>query len=208
MANNIQIKPVNSNNEKNNTYRYQLGRYNKAIKEGFYFEAMMIVYAMLEDRLRSYMYYIGLLRKRTDFKCNKSTTEYIKKIMFEQGNENPILKINTITGKIQIVKSTLNWSQKEMESDDGYLKNLKLLLEGMDIDGFLEVLSKLDAEDGWLKLRNEIIHSSMNKNICNMYENLSEKVQIGFQYARFIDSQIKVIKKSNEVRKYLKLSNE
>ena len=56
------IDPVNDNKDKENTYRTNLRRYNKAMKEGFYFEAMLIDYAMMEDRLRSFLYHIGLLK--------------------------------------------------------------------------------------------------------------------------------------------------
>ena len=43
------IEPVKSNTEKALTYRQMKGRYNKAMKEGFYFEAVAIDYAMIED---------------------------------------------------------------------------------------------------------------------------------------------------------------
>lgn len=50
------IKPVESNTDKAFTYRQMKGRYIKAISEQFYFETLMIDYAMIEDRLRSFIY--------------------------------------------------------------------------------------------------------------------------------------------------------
>ena len=41
---------------KEETYREVHKKYNKAIKEEFYFEAICIDYALLEDRLRSLLY--------------------------------------------------------------------------------------------------------------------------------------------------------
>ena len=47
-----QIAAVKDNAEKQEVYRKQLGRYRRALNNEFYFEAMLIVYAMIEDRLR------------------------------------------------------------------------------------------------------------------------------------------------------------
>jgi hypothetical protein len=53
------IRQANNNNERQETYQYQLGRYKLAMKNEFYFEGLIIVYAMLEDRMRSFLYYCG-----------------------------------------------------------------------------------------------------------------------------------------------------
>ena len=51
------IKPVADTMDKQNTYREWIGKYNKAIRYEFYYEAILIDYALLEDRLRSFLYY-------------------------------------------------------------------------------------------------------------------------------------------------------
>lgn len=43
------IDAVKNNAEKQVTYREQLGKYKRALNNEFYFEAMLIVYALLED---------------------------------------------------------------------------------------------------------------------------------------------------------------
>ena len=60
---------------------------------------------------------------------------------------------------------------------------------------------------GWLAYRNEVIHASMNKNVTALYENLQENVENGMECARFIDNQVKVLKKRGKVRKQLGLGN-
>ena len=45
------IRPVTDGVDKEATYKTQIERYDKAVKNGFYFEAMLIVYAIMEDRL-------------------------------------------------------------------------------------------------------------------------------------------------------------
>ena len=47
------ISPVATMQEKYETYRNEMGRLKDAVQQGFYFEAMLIEYALLEDRLRA-----------------------------------------------------------------------------------------------------------------------------------------------------------
>lgn len=61
---NARIKPVEGNTEKQQTYRKQIEKYNRAMQFEFYYEAFMIDYAMIEDRLRSMLYHMGLLANR------------------------------------------------------------------------------------------------------------------------------------------------
>ena len=78
-----QIAAVKDNTEKQEAYRKQLGRYRRALNNEFYFEAMLIVYAMIEDRLRSFLYYIGALRKADDPKLNvKQTKAILRRLYF------------------------------------------------------------------------------------------------------------------------------
>ena len=51
------------------------------------------------------------------------------------------------------------------------------------------------------------MHAAMNKNIVALFENLPEKIVQGMKYARYIDSQVKILKKNNRIRKAMKLQN-
>lgn len=55
------IRPVTDGVDKEATYKTQIERYDKAVKNGFYFEAMLIVYAIMEDRLRAWLFYSDVL---------------------------------------------------------------------------------------------------------------------------------------------------
>lgn len=202
-----QIKPVENNGEKQLTYTKQLGRYKLAMRNEFYFEAMMIVYAMMEDRLLSFLYYTGALANRNDIKISKKTKAYLVDIVAQhEQNENKVtLGTKNITGKMKIVKAMLTWSSESENAEEKYLVLLKALLEGIDIGGMLDTLELLEP---WLKYRNEIIHASMNKNIDSLYEQLGAKVEEGMGYARFIDEQVRVLKRDNRVRKKMNMGNQ
>ena len=47
------IKSVDNNKSKGKTYTELINMYNKAMSNGFYGEAEIIVYAFIEDRLKS-----------------------------------------------------------------------------------------------------------------------------------------------------------
>lgn len=82
------IEVVKDGYEKKETYRQQIGKYRKALDNGFYFEAMLITYAMLEDRMRSFLYYIGAFRRADDSKLNVSTTKNILRRSYFGTEEN------------------------------------------------------------------------------------------------------------------------
>ena len=82
--------------------------------------------------------------------------------------------------------------------DDKYLTKLKSACEGLDIGGLLDTL---DCVEDWCGYRNEIVHALLNKNKKSVYSELEQKAKEGEKLARFIDSQVKELKKGNVVRK-------
>ncbi len=72
------IAPVADNREKQQTYKDQMRRYSKAMREEFFFEAILIDYAMLEDRLRSMLYHAALFANRDKAGCWKKTKPYFQ----------------------------------------------------------------------------------------------------------------------------------
>lgn len=152
-----QIKQAQNNTERMQTYSSQMGRYKQAYRSGFYFEAMLIVYSMLEDRLKSMLYYCGVFANRNTLK---------------------------VYGKVK--------------------SEIKELLMDIDIGG---VLDTLDEMNDWINYRNEVMHTAMNKNIEALYYELDIQVDKGYRYERFIDSQVKLMKKMNRVRRKMKMQN-
>ena len=86
------VTPVSNNLEKYYTYREYISKYNRAMRGEFYFEALLIDYAMLEDRLRSMLYYMGALQTRDSIKINCKKTQGLLK-------KNKTFKLKTKTVK-------------------------------------------------------------------------------------------------------------
>ena len=72
----------------------------------------------------------------------------------------------------------------------------------LDIGGLLETLESVDK---WRKYRNEVIHGLLNNNLDSLNEKLLEQVELGMKYARFIDSQVKALKKNDAIRKTMRI---
>ena len=200
------IKQAQNNTERMQTYSAQLGRYKRAFRSGFYFEAMMIVYSMLEDRLKSMLYYCGVFPSRNTLNISSKVKCELKELLKAYGKSDRFA-LSTIRGKILLIKSILIWGSQVKSSDicdNKYLLSLEELLMDIDIGG---VIDTLDEMADWLDYRNEIMHAAMNKNIEALYDDLDIRVDKGYHYARFIDSQVKIMKKTNRVRKKMRMQN-
>ena len=214
------ISPVETMQEKYETYRAEMARLKGALQQGFYFEAMLIEYALLEDRLRSFVYHAGLLqnRKASHLLPGKNAVrkdfnriaQRVKTWKLEDGKETgntsnfERLSVNKISDKIFIVRTIVLWSS-ELESlpdESRYLQALRCLCESLDAAALLETL---DAIDTWRMYRNEVIHSLMNKRMESVQQKLSEQVEQGVQLARQLDAQVTILKKNNRIREAARL---
>lgn len=214
------ISPVETMQEKYETYRAEMARLKDAVQQGFYFEAMLIEYALLEDRLRSFVYHAGLLqnRKASHLLPGKNAVrkdfnriaQRVKTWKLEDGKEKgntsnfERLSVNKISDKIFIVRTIVLWSS-ELESlpdESRYLQALRGQCESLDAAALLETL---DAIDTWRMYRNEVIHSLMNKRMESVQQKLSEQVEQGVQLARQLDAQVTILKKNNRIRKAARL---
>jgi len=204
-----QIEPVIGYMDKKRTYAYQIKKYNIAMKNEFYFEAMLIVYAMIEDRLNAFLYHSGIIADRNEKPKlgNSKNKKCLREIIQKYGGykENQKITLNQIGNKRKIVKALMLWLENttDVTAEMKYLWILKNQYESLDAG---ELLRVLDEMENWLSYRNEIIHALMNKNIESTNEKLSIKVEEGMYYARFIDSQVKIIKKGGKIRKSVNLS--
>ena len=196
------IAPVADNQEKQQTYKDQMRRYSKAMKEEFFFEAILIDYAMLEDRLRSMLYHAAFFANRDKTGCWRKTKPYFQSFVkqFKNEKENDTLGVTNISGKIKVIRSMLRWVSEADATNvkDRYLLHLKNQCESMDIGAILETL---DAVQKWCNYRNEIVHALLNKNTASVYAELEAQAENGMQYARLIDSQERILKKGNVIRR-------
>ena len=198
------IGAVTDNMDKRYTYAQHKGRYSQAMKYEFYFEALMIDYALMEDRLKSFLYHAGIFNSRTSYKidCCKSNKALLKQIYCNYRNKSDanLPNIQNISGKINIIRAIIEWvSNTEQNPDDNrYLRALKKQCESVDIGDMLDALKMIED---WCKYRNEVVHALMNKNVVSLRSELCDKAIEGMKLANRLDTYVRDMKKGNKVRK-------
>lgn len=206
-----EIEPVKSREEKRNTYQKHLQQYKKAINDGFYFEAILIDYACLEDRLRYMLYYLGVLQREEDYRIVDSNSTRIKdfrSILHEYVNPKSNMKIGTISGKRDIIQSVFRFALDPHKATDTFGIVEKVFCKKLiDPEKASQILDCIEDIEEWCKYRNEIIHSLMNKNLDSLNTRIKEKAEEGFLLFRQLDNHVNWVKRKN-IRKAMKLEGQ
>ena len=207
MSGSRKIDPVYDNADKAQTYKELMRKYKKAMDSECYFEAMLITYAFLEDRLRAYLYYIGVFKDHKSYKFdNGKIRPYLKNIVEKySGSKTTDLGVSSISGKMKIIRAVQMWYKDGCPNDDNSIY-LNELAECIDIYADAdEMLETLDGIKEWCEYRNEVVHAVLNKNLNSLYSELSDRVSRGMELGRIVDKQVAAIKRRNNIRKALKL---
>ena len=205
MANDVRrILPVTDHVDKHNTYKTHMEQYKKAMKYGFYFEAILIDYACMEDRLRAALFHIGLLLHESDYKVTAHRSKRVQAFreIIRSYDVKANLGIGSITGKRKIIIAVLNYVRNGVQADENDETKMVLYTKLNDKAKCDEILSLMREIEEWCGYRNEIIHSLMNKNIDSLHDQVAIKAEEGYGLFRQLDKQVQWIKKK-QIRKAL-----
>ncbi|MCR4643791.1 MAG: hypothetical protein K5695_00070 [Oscillospiraceae bacterium] len=193
------IASVKDNQEKYETYRSQVGRYNLAMKHGFYLEALLIDYAVLEDRLSAFLWGAGVMNDMDNFKIgNRRNKALLQQIYTAYSGSETMPRLKNISGKIEMVRALLVFAESDYDGDNRYLS---ALYEGLLSLNREELSDSLIGLDTWRGYRNEVIHAAMSKNVYSLQEHLAENAALGMEYARIIDNASKKLNRRTTIRK-------
>ena len=196
------FQPVNNHTEKQLTYKKNMARHKLAMTNSFFYEAIVIDYAMIEDRLLSMIYHMGFQGDRDKLKICPKNKAFLQRVVKEYKTEkdSEILGITSISGKLKIVSCVYRWAAETEEEykNNQYLSTLKTQIEGTDIG---QMLDAVDDINHWKEYRNEVMHSLLNKNSVKMSEQLPAIAEEGMQLARILDNQVRILKKGNKIRR-------
>lgn len=200
---------VKDNYDKQETYKALVQRRNRAKKQEFYFEMLLIDYAILEDRMTALLYYLGVISDRNikskRYTVPAETRRQLKEIVdtYQPKFQKQISQIST---KRQFVRAIALWYQdtRMKTESDAYLIALKKACERLDIDGLIH---NLKEQEYWCDYRNEIIHHLMNRKIDGIFMELDDRAGQGDELFRFIDNQTRKVKRV-KIRETMKLPTE
>jgi hypothetical protein len=193
------IKDTESGKEKQTTYRTMIGKHQLAMKHGFYFEALLIDYAMLEDRMGAFLWSAGVMNDMDNYSIgNKRNKAILQQIITEYTGKKKPQTLKNISGKVEAIEALTDFAGKPYNGDNKYLIVLHEAMQSLDIENFSDTLTKIDV---WRKYRNEVIHTAMNKNLSSLNDKLEENARLGMAYARAIDSASQKLKRRKNIRK-------
>ena len=201
MANAPKIKQVASTADKGRTYAESMRRHARAVKEGFYFEALLIEYVMIEDRLWSFLFHAGMLLERGDAKGFKRTKKQILMMLKQLDEKKNSTSVTSISAKEDAIRAMLGWyaSLDSAPGDDRYLNALWNQIDSrLDVK---EVNGTLEALDEWREYRNEVIHALMNKSADAIDADMPSRCDQGMSLTRSFDKYVKQIKYGNSIRR-------
>ena len=167
-----------------NAYKYSFKKLKEAIEFEFYFEAILIEYAIIEDRIYSLLRKIG-------FSNENNNISESRLILFRKLTNSPNSRWIDLNKRIDFINffsrnnnfdlTSLNESQFILEKE---IRN-KLIRVSFEIQPLMFRLSK------WAKLRNNIVHKFIhiiNSELTPLAKNLSLE---GFQIIRLLDKVIR-----------------
>lgn len=199
------LESVHSSKDKQRTYQAVLAKYRLAMRYGFYLQAILIDYALMEDRLSSFIYHVGWIDDLNETKVNKTGRRYLRQWMPDyDSRKSP--RIDKLANKKAIIRIILDWEESSADpTSDRYLRVLRSRLESLDVGGIIDIIGVKGQTDDkmslWCKYRNDCIHTLMNRNIAGLDEELAARADEGMQYVRFIDAQINILRRQNAIRR-------
>ena len=201
---------VSDNDGRREAYKISVERYNKAMREGFYYEALLIDYALVEDRLRSWLYHIGVIANRSDRKAYRATRPHIVDMVRQRkglsADSEVRLSLMAMNGKKEIVEATLAWHEARAEpsADNLYLTALwRLYDRALDCASARDALGRLSD---WCKRRNEVVHGLLNKDLALLEPQLLPLCEEGIALFREMDGYVRQVSRGDSVRGALGLS--
>lgn len=200
------ISQIDTNMDMYSNYKRNMARYNSAMKHKFYYEAMLIDYALLEDVTYEFLFHIGVFSDRSSRKVFKNIKTPLLNVVnstFPENKKWDAIRVDMISYKLSIIQAVAEWTDGvyEYDHEDKYLVELRKAMESCDIKLLIDTCEYIRW---WLKYRNEIMHSMMKNNINSMDAEIQDIALEGMAYYKTLSGQKNVVKKGR-IRKSVKL---
>ena len=162
-----EIRISADNMEKHNTYQELTKKRNNSLKKENYVEVVTYSYAMIEDRLLSFLHHLYVI-DRYKFKLEDLVSPHLASVMRKNSEIESEYKprIKNISTKITIIKALYNYKGTDLilSKINNHIKDI------LDVKQLQNDIGRLNK---WLNYRNEITHGLFNKNL----EDLNSKLK-------------------------------
>ncbi len=189
---NTYIKMVNSSMDKHFTYIELNNLRDKALLCGDYISVMHYCYAMIEDRLLSFLHYLYIIdRNKYPYLLENKIATSITLLLYPNKKDDFCIKskpnFNNINTKINVIKKIYNYSGKDI-----IILNMKNFIN--EIIDLNELKGDVKNLIEWKNFRNELVHSLYNKNLEDYNSKIKKYANIGISLANKFDNYSDLMK--------------
>ena len=211
------MQTIQTGEEKQLVYAHEYRRLKKALQEEFYLEAIVISYAIIEDRLVAFFHHAGIVSRQNEtLAINRPIYPYMRELLGKESDA--VIKIKDISVKMELIRNLLFLTEDKAAQIDNavaaaadsrkkkaalrkaYMVSLqKQIDKTIDRKAIFEILDRLEP---WRNERNQLIHALLSKTATSSEAARKECAYTGQDLARGIDDTlVKPFKKSNRLRK-------
>lgn len=161
------------NMSKHHTYQELTKKRDNSLKNENYVEAIAYSYAMIEDRLLSFLHHLYVI-DRYKFKLEDLVSQHLAKKMRKNNDVESEYKphIENISTKINIIKKLYNYKG----IDSVLIKINNHIKDTLDVKQLQNDIGRLNK---WLNYRNEITHDLFNKDLDDLNNKLKSIAEEG-----------------------------
>jgi hypothetical protein len=176
-------------------YTQTLSKLNKALKQEFYYEAIMLDYSLIEDRMTELLLNLGFVNKgNPDPVVAQKAKKSVRKLLGLSDNSK--FGINKISVKIDILTRLC---EKDV-FEDAFLNDVSEYIENkIGKEDILDFVCRLTK---WKDIRNGYVHGLMDKVPSEIEPELKSVAEKGKELFRKVDSYCKKTEKRVIRKKY------
>lgn len=157
----------------------------KGLKEGFYFECILLDYSLLEDCFTDFIVHLDFASKDNGDTKKVKFNRFRKGDLLLLGVSEKACSLNRLSNKAIIVKTIVE-SINEPEKISGV--NVRAVVNVLKRNHISKLLTNsfFEETNQWRKDRNEIIHGLLNLD-CDILDSIKALAETGFKLFRVLD---------------------
>lgn len=182
------------NEQKGKMYTETIRRYKRAMASQFYFECLLIDYALIEDRLSDFFLQTKIAERNPKHKINFRAPQ--RKNLIEWGIPKAKVSFSTMESKSDLLQKILESLETPVSENNIQIIAMKTVLKRNRIADLL-TRSFFDELRDWRRTRNAIVHDLMNSAPSEI-DSAKEAAEKGFELFRILDRSVAKIKGKTE----------
>lgn len=170
---------------KTRMYSAAISKFKKGLKEGFYFECILLDYSLLEDSFTDFIVHLDFASKDNGDTKKVKFNRFRKDDLLLLGVSKKACSLNRLSNKAIIVKTIVESINEPKKISGVNMQAVANVLKRNHISKLL-TNSFFEEANQWRKDRNKIIHGLLNLN-CDIFDSLKALAETGFKLFRVLD---------------------